>query len=151
MIEPRVYTNSKDDVGEASKDFNLGDAIAYINENGAWEEGTLANIVVWDNLPYRVIENKGESYKIRKLQKPVNPYADLEENGKFKVVEAELREGDIYHFVNHENKQPALSHLVNHKDFAGYLFSDNGWIIKENCWHAGLGHAIAVLFRVSNG
>lgn len=150
MDEVKEYTSSKEDVSRAILDFVRGEEVEVVDEaTGHWIKGHLEDIHIFKPCPYD-LQSFDRSSKIRKLQitEPVNPYADIEENGTFKVVEAEL-EGGHYYYAKYNGVQHNLGDWINHKDFAGYVFKiDNEYIVYSECWQPNLGHAIGVILKV---
>lgn len=157
MVENKIYTDSKEDIAQAILCFEKGDKVEYMGSSGGFEVGTLINILPFEQLPYRILEKKGETSQICKLQKPVNKYEALEENGKYKVVEVDSKTLDGRVFITIKDNCDKLSLAVNYKDFDGFVFNMGKpyefKLITCNpdcgCWHPNYGHAVGVRFKVN--
>ncbi len=148
----KVYTSSKEDVSRAVLDFELGEEYEFADK-GAWTKGLLARLRTF--APYPYYANETRYMKIRKLQvtEPVNPYADIQEDGQFKVVASHLSDGALVDVdmmvVDYQDRIIPLSDWIDHKDFAGYVFNVDGEMtVYADCWDAHLGHAVAIRFKV---
>jgi len=150
--KPKVYGGSKEDVYSAMLDFEKDEEMeGWVAGEGKWMIDNIFDFHAFDVYKY---EGAVSVYtKIRKLQEsaePVNPYEEIEENGKYKIVETGW--GCDFLVINYNDAQDVLSSWVNHKDFEGFLFGDEaGYYTLSDCWSDHAGHAIGVKFRTNKG
>jgi len=156
--KPKVYGSSKEDVREAILDFEEGEECEFNNKDSDWFTWQLIGIDPFRKDSYIPKDGTIGWPNIRKLQKPaepVNPYEELEDKGKFKVVEVKLSDKwtkfDDMNSVSYLDETFLLSAWASHEDFAGFVIynQDLGQFkAYSHCWHPVFGHAIGVLFKV---